>query len=154
MNKVIEDKDLTFKQRTWLKLYAESGNATQAALKAYDCKDERSASVIGSENLAKLDIASLMEAKGITDNKLMETLSDGLSATKPISALILANTETGTSKTKENEGQIEVPDYAVRHKYLETGLKLKKRLGGESNPNVAVQVNFNKHVDDELKEFE
>ena len=51
----------------------------------------------------------LMEKAGITDEQLNTTLKEGLHATKVVG----------------KEGDIETADYAVRHKYLETALKLK-----------------------------
>lgn len=61
------------------------------------------------------------------DDLLAEKLGDGLESTKPISALVLISGDK-PMRTKDNEGQIEVPDYAIRHKYLETALKLKQKL--------------------------
>lgn len=123
-----KEQELTLKQRKWIKVYLETGNATEAAMQSYDCQDRESAAQIGWENLRKLDYEDFLEEAGITDKLLQDKIMDGLDATKPISALIIANTETGVLKTKDNEGQIEVADYAIRHKYLETALKLKKRL--------------------------
>lgn len=106
--------ELTLKQRNWLKVYLETGNATEAAMQSYDCKDRETAATVGWENLRKLDFAMLMEEGGITDKKLKEKLVDGLESTK--------------IKTSLTEPDREVPDYATRHKYLETALKLKQRL--------------------------
>jgi len=105
-----EDK-LTIKQRKWLKLYIETGNATEAAMQAYDCKDRDSARALGSENLAKLNISELMENMGLTDV-----------------ALINIGTEGMTKAVKQSmTGEVH-PDYAVRHKYWDTMLKLKQKL--------------------------
>lgn len=114
--------DLTLKQRKWLKLYIELGNATEAAFQAYDCKDRTTAANIGSENVRKLQFEDLMEEAGITDAKLNKKLEEGLNATRTISAI------KGTSANGGTTDFIDVPDYATIHKYLETGLKLKKRL--------------------------
>lgn len=118
-----QDKTLTIKQRKWLKLYLELGNATEAAMQVYDCKDRESAGSIGFENLQKLDFADLMEEGGITDTKLNKVLDEGLEANRVISAM-----NTGKQATGATADFIDVPDHAVRHKYLETALKLKKRL--------------------------
>lgn len=107
-------KDITLKQRKWLKLYLELGNATKAAMRVYDCKNEESAAQIGWENLRKLDFGELMEEAGITDKKLNEKLEEGLESTRIKSSL--------------TEPDKIVPDNPTRHKYLETALKLKKRL--------------------------
>lgn len=134
-----DPKDWTIKQRKWVSAYLETGSATEAALSVYDCNGDREvAATIGWENLRKLDFAELMEAGGITDKRLKEKLDEGLDANKPIGALVLIkNTKDGKEEVlKDNEGMIEVPDMPTRHKYLETALKLKRRLldkmGGET----------------------
>lgn len=105
------EEKLTIKQRKWLKLYIETGNATEAAFQAYDCKDRDSARALGSENLAKLNISELMENMGLTDV-----------------ALINIGTEGMTKAVKQSmTGEVH-PDYAVRHKYWDTMLKLKQKL--------------------------
>lgn len=106
--------ELTLKQRKWLKLYLELGNATEAAMKVYDCKDRDSAANIGWENVRKLDFSDLMEESGITDERLKKKLDEGLEATR--------------IKTSLTEPDRVVPDYPTQHKYLETALKLKRKL--------------------------
>lgn len=132
------DKDLTFKQKAWLKYYFESGNATQAALKAYETDDPGSASVIGTENLAKLrnPIKAYMENKGLSLGRLVEVLDDGLKANRVISAV---NTDKQASGASSDF--IEVPDHQTRHKYLETA---SKWLGvvEEKQDVVAIQNNI------------
>jgi len=126
----MEDRqDLTLKQRKWLKLYLELGNATEAAMQVYDCKDRNSAAQIGYENLRKLDYEDFMEEAGITDHLLQQKIIEGLDANRTISAI---STYKAASEAKNATGQttdfIDVPDFAIRHKYLETALKLKRRL--------------------------
>jgi len=128
-NKAIESpevRELTIKQRKWLKLYIKEGNATKAAMEVYDCKDEHSAAQIGYENLRKLDIAEVMEEKGISNNKLLNKVNEGLEATRTISAV------KGTSANGGTTDFIDVPDYATQHKYLETALRLKKIINDKS----------------------
>ena len=125
--------NLTIKQRKWLKLYIELGNATEAAMKSYNCKNREVARSIGWENLAKLDYAMFMEEAGVTDAKLNKKLDEGLEATKQIGARkIVQGAKTGheikVDAMTDTDDFIEVEDYAIRHKYLETALKLKKRL--------------------------
>ena len=114
---------LTIKQRKWLKLYLENGNATESAMQVYDCQDRNSASQIGWENLRKLDYEDFMEESGITDKLLQEKILEGLDANRTVSAKII--TKGADSQTDDF---IDVPGYMARHKYLETALKLKKRL--------------------------
>lgn len=141
-----EEKDMTIKQRKWLKLYLECGSATEAAMQAYDTKDRNSASQIGWENLRKLDYASFLEEAGITDNLLQQKILEGLGADKPIGALVLIkNGVDGKPEQilKDNEGMIQVADHSVRHKYLETALKLKRRGIEDSNqalPDINITV--------------
>ena len=111
----------TLKFRKWFKYYLETGNATKSAILAYKCK-ESSAHTIGWDNLQKIDYQELMEAKGITDGMLLDRLHTGLYATKIHSS--------------HTEPDREIEDKAVQHRYLETALKLKKRL--TDAPNVLV----------------
>lgn len=123
----------TIKQRKWLKLYLECGNASEAAFKVYNCKNRESAANIGWENVRKLDFSNLMEESGLTDAYLNKKLDEGLGATKQIGARkIVQGARVGheikVDSTTDTDDFIEVADYAIRHKYLETALKLKKRL--------------------------
>src|SRR3990167_11247501 len=125
--------NLTIKQRKWLKLYIELGNATEAAMQSYNCKSREVARSIGWENLTKLDYSSFMEEAGVTDALLNKTTLEGLGATKQIGARkIVQGAKTGheikVDAMTDTDDFIEVEDYAIRHKYLETLYKLKKRL--------------------------
>lgn len=109
----------TLKEKKFVKAYLKHGNGTKAALQAYDTTNPKTAGVIAAQNLAKLSIGDIMDRKGLTDEILIDTLSEGLKATKPILK------EVGhKKKTKE----ILIPDYAIRHRFLETGLKLKDKF--------------------------
>jgi len=114
------EKDLTLKQRKFLKRYFELGNGTQAAMETYNCKDIVTAASIAHENLRKLQepIKIYMETKGISLGKLTEVLSQGLDANRVISAVNTDKQANGASTDF-----IEVPDHLVRHKYLETASK-------------------------------
>jgi len=134
---------LTLKQRRWLKEYFKTGNATRAALKAYDTKNYSSASVIANENLEKLKprLRTLMEKHGLSLGTLIVKLGEGLEAKK-------------IHGTKDDF--IEVEDYAVRHKYLETAAKW---LGIEEAQEKPVssqfnQFNFYNIPPEELKEYQ
>jgi len=120
----METKELTLKQRKWIHAYIETGNATDAAIIAYDCKGNReTAAQIGWENMRKLDYSDFLEAAGITDNLLQKKILEGLDATKTVSAKII-----GKDADSQTDDFIDVPDFMARHKYLETALKLKKRM--------------------------
>ncbi len=127
------ESNLTFKQRKWLKIYSQIGNATEAAMQVYDCKDRDSAKSIGSENLTKLDLVSLMNAQGLTDERLNDKLNEGLESMKQIGARKLVQGarvghEIRVDSTTDTDDFIDVPDMPTRHKYLETAYKLKGRL--------------------------
>lgn len=97
-------EELTKKQKGFVKDFVETDNATQSALNNYDTTDEATAASIGYENLRKPEIINAI--KSIADkipNELLERVHlEGLEAT--------------------HEG---MPDYSVRHKYLDTAYKLK-----------------------------
>ena len=103
--------NLTLKQRKWLKEYIECGNATEAAMRVYTCKNRDSANAIGAQNLAKIKIDVLLEESGISDAKLVKTLMEGMDATKPLGS-----------------GNRKVPDYHARHRFLVTALLLKNHF--------------------------
>ncbi|MBI4097628.1 MAG: terminase small subunit [Candidatus Levybacteria bacterium] len=115
--------NLTLKQRNWLKLYLETGNATEAAVQSYDCKDRESAAQVGYENLRKLDYRDFLEEAGITDELLLRKIAEGLDANRTVSAV-----NTSKNSTASSTDFIEVADYAVRLRYLEIAFKLKQRL--------------------------
>lgn len=54
---------LTAKQKKFADAYIETGNKTQSALKAYDVKNAKVASVIGAENFAKPSVLEYIESR-------------------------------------------------------------------------------------------
>ena len=80
-----------------------------------------------SRVLQRPDVRALLERamkrRHISDDRLMQTLDEGLSATKVISARIV-----GADATERTDDFVDVPDHPTRHKFLETGLKLKGYL--------------------------
>lgn len=78
-------KRLTTKQAKFVKEYvANDGNGTKAALKAYNVKNEHTATSIASENLTKPDIQRALlkaaERMGITEEKIIEPVALALAA--------------------------------------------------------------------------
>jgi hypothetical protein len=122
------DDPTTLKQRKWIRVYIDTGNATEAAMQVYDCKNRDVAKSIGSENLTKLDYSYFLEEAGITDKLLQEKIMEGLDATRTVSAV-----KTSRNATADSTDFVDVPDFLTRHKYLETALKLKKRLLDKMN---------------------
>ena len=125
------DRELTLKQRKFIRYYIESGNATQSALQAYRCKDEVTAASIGYENLRKLQILRpiriLMDKAGLCEGKLVKVLAEGLEATRILSYL----------------NKVEVPDHSTRHRFLLTALEL---LGYIKNKEVIPNIDQSKHL--------
>jgi len=50
------ESQLTLKQKQFVKEYIDTKNATEAAMRVYDCKSRNVANSIGAENLAKPSI--------------------------------------------------------------------------------------------------
>lgn len=125
-------KPRTLKQRKWLKEYIKSGNATQAALKVYDTTSKDVAKRIGWENATKLNLSVIMDAKGLTDDRLMEDTKNGL--------------ETVKKEKSHTEEDVWMPDHAVRHKFLETALRLKGH-GTNSDTNINIDARTQIKVD-------
>lgn len=82
-------QDLTLKQSKFLDIYFKTGNATEAAMQVYECKDRMSARNVGSENLAKLGItiADMMNSAGLTDKYLVERLKALMEMKKTVKSL-------------------------------------------------------------------
>lgn len=147
---------LTRKQRKFLAKYLETGEPTEAAMYAFDCKSRESACTVGYEYLRKPQLQfafqMLLEKEGVTDKKLAETLREGLEANKTISAFVIVKPNKDGSPNPEVRNIkadskavdfIDVPDHNTRHKYLETALKVTGRLkeGREDRLNVHVGDN-------------
>ena len=73
-----------------------------------------------------------MDEKGLDDSAIEKGIREGLVATKPISCNVYIENNDGKMEMKDADGLskdfIEVEDYSVRHKYLETLLKIKQRI--------------------------
>lgn len=109
-------KRLSLKQKGFAKDFVESRNATEAAMKNYNCKNRISAAVTGNHALTSpqviREIDRIMAEKDITDDFLMGKLREGLDAN------VVSNFKGDVEET-------EVPDKYVRHKYLQDALKMK-----------------------------
>ena len=103
-------RKMTLKQRKFLKIYLETGDATQAVMSAYAIRNKANASSRANEVLKSLDFEMVLEVAGVSDAQLAVKMTDGLNATKM--------TKTGTR----------VPDLELRHKYLVTALEAKHKI--------------------------
>lgn len=69
--------DLTLKEKRWLEIYLQTGNATEAARRAYNCTEE-SARAIGHRKVTKVHIqervAERVAEAGTTTNEVVGTL--------------------------------------------------------------------------------
>lgn len=99
-------KKLTLKQKKFLKVYFETGNATKASLAAYDTDDPHMASNIGAENVAKLGdvVRYIMNKKGLDVEKMVDTVNGAMEA----------NRIHGTG-----DNFVEIPDHPTRLKAVE-----------------------------------
>ena len=78
------------------------------------------------------------------DEDIAKTLQEGMKASKTVSAITGKDANAGTVDF------IDVPDYSVRHKYLETAVKLKGKVPKE---NEGGNVNYHLHLEQERQEY-
>ena len=109
---------LTKQEQGFVKDLVKTGNATQAVKDNFDTiKTDGSARVKGTRLLTNDNIKNAIQtlADRIPDDKLHEVLMEGLNA--------------------ENN---EKPDYGIRHKYLDTALKLKGAYEPDEQKNINI----------------
>ncbi len=131
-----KEPQLTVKQKAFLKAYLDPtsktfGNGTLSAMGVYDTDDYQTAGAIAYENLKKLQnpVKALMESKGLSLDKLLIVLNNGLQAKK-----------IHSSPTEPDK---EIADHAVRHKFLETAGKwLGIEKENENNQITNIQINL------------
>lgn len=149
MTATVKKPRLTKKEKGFVKDYLETGNGTQSALKNYDTEDENTAAVIASENLRKPKIAALIEEK-LPDEELFQIHREGLYASREV--------WKNNNETKQIEHVSDEPDYAVRHKYLDSAYKLKGKYSPEPEPTGGNKTTYNfifsKEVQADVKELE
>ena len=135
-------KDLTVKQRKFVKYFVESGNASEAALKAgYSFRES------GQENLSKplvLDaFQKLLDKNGLTDQKIIDKLNQLIDAKRVQSCNILIKKEDGKVIPQENPNDfIEVEDNHVQADMVKFLCKLKERLNGRDHKQDKPVQNF------------
>lgn len=124
----------TLKERKFIEAYIENyGNATKAYMATHPDYNGENANVLGCRLLTKVNLSNdeLMDMMGMTDAYLQEKLDEGLNATKTISVIPIKPKEAQPNSTALKEANskniefVDVNDFAVRHKYLDTALKLK-----------------------------
>jgi hypothetical protein len=114
----------TIKQKLAVKEIVENGSSVAAAMRkvgysAQTAKDP--GKLTRSEGFQ-----CLMEEMGLSDDVFVTVLKEGLQATK---AVVMG--------TKSEESFVDVaPDFPTRHKYLETGLRLKGLVRIDTQTNI------------------
>lgn len=118
--------ELTLKQSKFIDIYIQTGNATEAAMQAYNCKDRMVARNVGSENLAKLGniVRHIMEERGLTLPSMVDTVKEAQKAMK-------WNDFTG-----ERE-----PDHNARLKAVTIASKWLNMGQADNQTNIQVNVN-------------
>lgn len=129
-------ENLTKQEQDFVKEVAITGNQTQSVAKAYKIKKDGYARVKGHRLITKDNINTAIKkvkqtlAERIDIDKLEKVYNEGLEATKISSIKKL--TFDGIEDIKE-------PDYAVRHKYFDSGVKI---IGGYA-PDKNININMN-----------
>ena len=160
----------TLKERQFIEAYINThGNATEAYLSLHpDCSREAAKSS-GSRMLTKANLSNneLLDEMGMTDAYLHEKLDEGLNATKTISVIPIPPKpcEPGSGDlpkaNSKNVEYVDVDDFAVRHRYLDTAYKLKGKyppttvkneLTGADGSPLTVTLRKVIYTDDEGKE--
>ena len=122
---------LTKQEKIFVEIKAETGNGTKAAKKAFKIKDSNYAGVKAHRLIRKDKIVNAIE-EALPDELLAKVHREGLSASKEVWK---NNNESG-----EIEKVSEEPDYAVRHKYLDTAYKLKGSYAPEKSVSLNIEV--------------
>jgi phage terminase small subunit len=114
---------LTLKQKRFSDAYVKTGNATKAVLQTYDTQDKKSASVIGSTNMANPRIVTYIES--ILDNA---GVSDIYLAHQLRTVIDNSLTKKALKKISPSDGLrgIEMA-YRLRDKFPATRTQIDKR---------------------------
>lgn len=125
----------SLKQQLYKKFRIEGMSAYRAAINA---GYSHNTAIAAYRNIEKrINFADLLVKAGLDNDTIMKVLAEGLLATKVISAMVIVKPNadgTPNPSVKEIPADskstdfIDVPDYHIRHKYLETLLKLKGEL--------------------------
>jgi len=103
-----------------------------------------------AKNIEKrMNMADLLEMEGLTDKALSQHAREGLNAVKIQGCdIYVYQDKDGKWKVNESKNEfIEAPDWNVRHKYLDTILKLKNKL------NDKLLIDQSKHQNFEIVVF-
>jgi hypothetical protein len=121
--------------RLFLKYYLEKREIGPAYQKLRPKVKKHTAETLGSKLLKKVEFNELLDAAGATDEEMAVLMNQGSKAMKVVGAKIIFSKGQGNVKeadlinalSKEDDF-IEVEDWAARHKFVETILRVKKKL--------------------------
>lgn len=132
---------LTKQDMKFVKGIVEHGNQTEAAKEAYNIKTDPYAWKKGSLKVREGKIQDAIQALAdkIDNNKLERVINEGLDATRK---QFRNNVSTG-----EIEEVAVEPDHAIRHKFLDTSLKLKGAYSDEARTNNIIMPVLVKFID-------
>jgi phage terminase small subunit len=110
-----KEKALTLPQRRLIKGISAGLSVAEAARRAGYAESTIESRIYSKEMFGNVRIQKaikdILDEQGLSDERLVEVLKEGIGVVKVVSA-----------------GATEIADHAVRHKFLETALKLKGHL--------------------------
>lgn len=153
-------KPASIKTKLAFKKVVENGATVTQAMREVGYAE---ATVNNPKNLTASYAWQALLEKHIPDSKLAQKLDEGLEANKQLASNPSFKKDAPTSQSAHempvalNGNFIEVPDMAVRHKYMETALKVKGKLierkditsDGEKLEAIEVVIIEDKQSDDE-----
>lgn len=130
----IKEKVLNANERVFAREYMKDGDGKRAYMVAYPGVKPDSARSLSSKKLHSKSFSTILDKHGVTDSLLADVLKEGLAATR-----------IHSSPTEPDREEV---DYGVRHKYLETGLKVKGHMSNIETQN-NIQVNILDYVEND-----
>jgi hypothetical protein len=125
-------KKPSLKQRKALDIMVENGGNVSRAMR------EAGYSPATAENPSKLTEAKGFQellAEKLNDELLTKVHLEGLAAYRISSGAVIGG-DVGIESV-----DVQTPDFAVRHKYLETAYKIRDKMPKDGGSNTAIQVN-------------
>lgn len=134
-------KEMTPKQKAFIKEYITSLNATDAAHKVYNAKSRDVARRIGSENLSKLvkPIQQVLEERGLTNDYIAKKIKEKMEAKKPI----IANGKMW--QTEDHTTQLKATELAAKLKGL---LKDSVEITGKNGNELVIKIKEDRELID------
>lgn len=125
----MSERTFTYKERKFIRELKRTFNATEAAMRAYNCKSRNVGKVVAHEVMKrlKLTMADLMDAVGLDTEEDVSDLARLRKAKKPqVCDIYVQEQNDGSYKINKNMNSfVDVDDNATQLKALELSLKLK-----------------------------